>query len=58
MILKLVAGAHETASRGLGGAVQNEIYNMGLGKSIRPLGFKTIQGVFCRKKADETYGLA
>ncbi|KAJ5783473.1 uncharacterized protein N7518_009150 [Penicillium psychrosexuale] len=43
MIIKLFIGAHETASCGLGGAVQYEIYNMGLGKSIRPLGSKTIQ---------------
>lgn len=55
MIIKLFIGAHETASCGLGGAVQYEIYNMGLGKSIRPLGSKTIQGMFCRKEADR-YG--
>ncbi|CAG8023074.1 unnamed protein product [Penicillium nalgiovense] len=57
MIIKLLTGAHETASRGLGGAVQYEITNMGLRQSIRPLGSKTIQGVFCRKQADEAYGL-
>ncbi|CAG7985954.1 unnamed protein product [Penicillium nalgiovense] len=62
MIIKLLTGAHETASRGLGGAVQHEIINMGLHQSIRPLGIrplgsKTIQGVFCRKQADEAYGL-
>ncbi|KAJ5810802.1 hypothetical protein N7447_010318 [Penicillium robsamsonii] len=58
MIIKLLAGAHETASRGLGGAVQNEIYNMGLDGSIRQLGYKPIQGVFSRKEADEAYGPA
>jgi hypothetical protein len=58
MIIKLISGAHETASRGLGGAVQNEIYNMGLEESIRPLGSKTIQSVFCRKEADSAYGPA
>ncbi|KAI1832753.1 hypothetical protein DTO006G1_9532 [Penicillium roqueforti] len=58
MIIKLFTGAHETASCGLGGAVQYEIYNMGLGKSICPLGSKTIQGMFCRKQADKAYGPA
>ncbi|KAJ6180157.1 hypothetical protein N7519_010618 [Penicillium mononematosum] len=57
MIIKLLTGAHETASRGLGGAVQHEIINMGLRQSIRPLGSKPIEGVFCRKQADEAYGL-
>ena len=58
MIIKLITGASETASCGLDGAVQHEIYNMGLGESIRPLGSKTIQGVFCRKEADAAYGSA
>jgi hypothetical protein len=58
MIIKLLTGAHETASRGLYSAVQYEIRNMGLNKSIRQLGSKTIQGVFCRKEADEAYGPA
>jgi hypothetical protein len=58
MIIKLFTGTNETASRGLGGAVQHEIYNMGLRQSIRPLGSKTIQGVFCGKEADGEYGLA
>lgn len=56
MIIKLLNGAHETASRGLGGAVQNDIYNMGLDESIRPLGSKTIQNMSCRKEADAAYG--
>jgi hypothetical protein len=56
MIIKLFTGAHETASRNLDGAVQYEIYNMGLGESIRPLGSKTIQCVFCRKEADASFG--
>ncbi|KAJ6125327.1 hypothetical protein N7471_012644 [Penicillium samsonianum] len=58
MIIKLLTGAHETAARGLGGAVQNEIYNTGLDELIRPLGSKTIQGVFCRKEANAAYGPA
>jgi hypothetical protein len=58
MIIKLFTGAHEIASRGLGLVVHSEIYNMGLGQSILPLGSKTIQGSFCRKQADEAYGPA
>ncbi|OQE19783.1 hypothetical protein PENFLA_c018G04147 [Penicillium flavigenum] len=54
MIIKLLTGAHQTASRGLLSEVQHEIYNMGLERSIRPLGSKTTQGVFCRKEADES----
>ncbi|CAG8032800.1 unnamed protein product [Penicillium nalgiovense] len=55
MIIKLLTGAHETASRGLHDAIQNEIYNMGLDESLRPLGSKTIEGAFCKKEADESY---
>ncbi|KAJ5843989.1 uncharacterized protein N7525_001730 [Penicillium rubens] len=40
----------------LDGAVQYKIYNMGLDESIRPLGSETIQGVFCRKEADASFG--
>ncbi|KAJ5129546.1 uncharacterized protein N7515_005585 [Penicillium bovifimosum] len=58
MIIKLLSGAHETAARGLDGAMGHDIYNMGLGKAIRPLGSKTIHGVFCRKEADAAYGPA
>ncbi|KAJ5554833.1 hypothetical protein N7461_003303 [Penicillium sp. DV-2018c] len=52
MIIKLLTGAHETAAHGLGGAIQHEIYNMGLEEAICPLGSKTVHGVFCRKEAD------
>lgn len=38
--------------------MQNEIYNMGLDESLRPLGSKPIEGVFCKKEADEAYGSA
>ncbi|KAF3029020.1 hypothetical protein E8E15_010385 [Penicillium rubens] len=48
-------GSTET-SRSLDGAVQYKIYNMGLDESIRPLGSETIQGVFCRKEADASFG--
>ncbi|CAI7645829.1 unnamed protein product [Penicillium glandicola] len=56
MIIKLLTGAHETATWYLGLAVQNEIDNMGLDESIRLLGSKTIQGLFCRKEADASFG--
>ncbi|KXG53383.1 uncharacterized protein PGRI_004330 [Penicillium griseofulvum] len=58
MIIKLLTRPHESASRGLEGAVQNEIYNMGLDESICPLGSTTTEGVFCRKEADAAYGPA
>lgn len=58
MIIKLLTGAHETAASCLDSAVYNELYNMGLDQSIRPLRSKTIQGFFCRKEADASFGLA
>ncbi|KAJ5687004.1 hypothetical protein N7536_009623 [Penicillium majusculum] len=58
MIIKLLTGAHETAASCLESAVQNEICNMGLDESIRPLRSKTIQGIFCGKEADASFGLA
>ena len=58
MIIKLLTGAHETAASCLDGAVQNELCNMGLDESIRPLRSKTIQGSFCGKGADASFGLA
>lgn len=57
MIIKLVTGAHQTASRGLCSAVQYEIYNMGLKGSIYPVGGTTIQGMFSSKEADESFSL-
>ncbi|KAF4770174.1 hypothetical protein N7455_006137 [Penicillium solitum] len=56
MTIKLLTGAHETALSG--GAVQNEIYNVGLDESIRPLRSTTIYGVFYSKEADAAYGPA
>lgn len=58
MIIKLLTGAHETAASCLDGIVQKVLGNMGLDESIRPLRSKTIQGFFCTKEADVSFGLA
>ncbi|KAJ5189340.1 hypothetical protein N7491_005674 [Penicillium cf. griseofulvum] len=55
MIIKLVTGAHETASRGLAFEMQHVVRDMGLNMLIRLTGSKRIRGMFCEKEADESW---
>ncbi|CAI7601675.1 unnamed protein product [Penicillium glandicola] len=55
-IRKIIWKNQETTDVVKYGALQNEIFNMGLDESIRPFGSRTMEGVFCKKEADESYG--
>ncbi|KAJ5774540.1 hypothetical protein N7457_009436 [Penicillium paradoxum] len=55
MIIKLVTGAHDTASRGLLCEVRDVVRDMGLGRSIRPVGSKRVRGMSSSKEADESW---
>ncbi|CAI7564931.1 unnamed protein product [Penicillium glandicola] len=57
MIIKLVTGAHDAASRGLCGEVRDVIRDMGLDDSIYAVGSKTVRGRYCSKQADESWVL-
>ncbi|KAJ5201039.1 hypothetical protein N7449_005842 [Penicillium cf. viridicatum] len=56
MTIKLLTGAHDTASRGLTFAVRDAVRDIGLPRSY-PVGSKRIQGVSCAKEPDESFSL-
>ncbi|KGO49249.1 hypothetical protein PEX2_031590 [Penicillium expansum] len=55
MIIKLVTGAHDAASRGLLCEVRDVVHDMGLHRSIHPVGSKRVRGVSSSKEADESW---
>lgn len=55
MIIKLVTGAHDAASRGLLCEVRDMVRDMGLHRSIHPVGSKRVRGVSSSKEADESW---
>lgn len=57
MIISLLTGARDTASRGLTFAVRDAVRDIGLPQSICPVGSKRIQGVSCAKEPDESFPL-
>ncbi|KAJ5534920.1 hypothetical protein N7527_001174 [Penicillium freii] len=54
MIIKLVSGPHQIASRSLLCEVRDVLHDMGLHRSINPLGSTRIRGVSSLKEADES----
>lgn len=55
VIIKLVTGAHETASHSLHFGGEELVYNMELHQSVHLAGSKCVKGVSSSKEADELW---
>ncbi|KAJ5129311.1 uncharacterized protein N7515_005350 [Penicillium bovifimosum] len=58
MIIKLVTGVHQVASRGLFCEVQDVVRDMSLHRSILVVGSARVRGVSSSKEADESWALS